>query len=217
LALGELQGSTNTLLTKQLRNSQFANHEFDYLYSMRKHNGMRPQDIVILLKIITKGSTPWQNKDLSQELNISQSEISDSLNRSAMAGLIESDTKKKVYRQSLMEFIQHGLHYVFPATPTGMVNGIYTAHSHPFMKNKFKNIDTAFEYVWPDFKGEVRGLAIEPLYKETVKAIRQDQNLYKMLALIDVIRVGRVREFKVAIEELEKMILHEPSAEYNTY
>ncbi len=81
------------------------------------------------------------------------------------------------------------------------------------MKNKFKNTDTSLEYVWPEFKGEVRGLAIEPLYKETVKAIRQDQNLYKMLALVDVIRVGKVREFKVAIEELEKMILYEASNE----
>ncbi len=87
---------------------------------------MGPQDIVILLKIIAKGNYTWQNKDLAQELNISQSEISDSLNRSAMAGLIVREAKKKVYRQSIMEFIRHGLHYVFPATPTGMVNGIYT-------------------------------------------------------------------------------------------
>ena len=73
---------------------------------MRQHNGMRPQDIVILLKIIAKGDNPWQNKDLAAELYISPSEISESLNRSAMAGLIDADQRKKVYRQSLMEFLE---------------------------------------------------------------------------------------------------------------
>ena len=165
---------------------------------------MRPQDIVVLLKIISKGNEAWQNKDLANELFISQSEISDSLYRSAKGGLIESEKKKKVYRKSLLEFSEHGLHYVFPVEPGGMVNGIYTAHSHPFMKQHFSS---ELNYVWPDPRGEVRGLSIEPLYKEQVKAARKDEALYLMMALIDVIRVGRVREMELAMKELKKHIL----------
>lgn len=165
---------------------------------------MRPQDIVILLKIISKNAIPWQNKDLAHELFISQSEISDSLNRSALAGLIDHEKKKKVYRKSLIEFIEHGLHYVFPVLPGGMVNGLYTAHSHPFMQEKFSS---ELHYVWPDAKGEVRGLSIEPLYKEQVKAAQNDDNLYLMLALVDVVRVGRVREMELAINKLKEEIL----------
>src|SRR5688500_14655127 len=101
---------------------------------MRQHNGMRPQDVVVLLKIIAKEEQVWQNKNLASELFISPAEISESLNRSGIAGLIEREKKKKVYRQSLMEFLEHGLHYVFPAFPGAMMNGIYTAHSHPFMQ-----------------------------------------------------------------------------------
>ena len=52
---------------------------------MRKHNGMRPQDIVILCQDVAKGNQAWQNKDLEHELFINPSEISDSLNRNAMA------------------------------------------------------------------------------------------------------------------------------------
>jgi hypothetical protein len=172
---------------------------------MRKHNGMRPQDIVILLKIIAKGDKPWQNKDLAAELYISPSEISESLYRSSVAGLIDADQRKKVYRLSLMEFLEHGLHYVFPALPGTMVNGKYTAHSHDFMQKKFR-IDT-LHYVWPSAKSKVRGLSIEPLYKQQVKAAEGDNDLYLMLALLDVIRVGRVREIKAAIDELKKRIL----------
>jgi predicted transcriptional regulator len=171
---------------------------------MRKHNGMRPQDIVILLKIVAKKSEVWQMKDLAVELFISAAEVSDSLNRSVMAGLLEGEKKKKVYRKSIMEFIEHGLHYVFPVIPSGMVNGVLTAHSHPFMKKYFQS---ELEYVWPEPRGTHRGLAIEPLYKEVPKAVLEDAELYKMLALIDVIRVGRVREWSLAIEELKKMIL----------
>lgn len=171
---------------------------------MRQHNGMRPQDIVILLKIIAKGQENWQNKDLAAELFISQSEVSESLYRSAMAGLIDADKRKIVYRQSLMEFLEHGLHYVFPAHPGTMVNGIYTAHSHPYMQQEFKT--DSLQYVWPDPKGGVRGLSIPPFYKEQVKAVKQDEQLYLMLALLDVIRVGRVREMKYAIGKLKEMI-----------
>ncbi len=171
---------------------------------MRKHNGMRPQDIVILLKIIAKGQQPWQMKDLAYELSISQSEVSDSLNRSAMAGLLEAEKKKTVHRNSLMEFLQYGLHYVFPAVPGSMVNGIYTAHSHPFMQQSFKS---EMMYVWPYKNGKVRGLAIEPLYQGQPEACLQDELLYKMLALIDVIRVGRVREMNMAVTELRQLIL----------
>ena len=170
----------------------------------RQHNGMRPQDIVILLKIITKAGSPWQNKDLAAELFLSPAEISISLYRSDSAGLIDYTQSKTVYHQSLMEFIEHGLRYVFPAIPGTMVNGLYTAHSHPFIKAQFSS---EMNYVWPEARGDFRGLAIEPLYKDQVKAAQLDPKLYLMLALIDVIRVGRVREMEVAIEELKNQLL----------
>jgi hypothetical protein len=164
---------------------------------------MRPQDIVILLKIISWQHQSWLNKDLARALFISPSEISDSLNRSAFAGLLDV-SKKKVHRLALMEFLEHGLHYVFPAIPGTMVNGFFTAHSHPHMQQFFS---TDLHYVWNDPLGDVRGLSIEPLYPQQVKAARQDDLLYLALALLDVIRVGRVRELMIAIQELKKIIL----------
>ncbi len=166
---------------------------------------MRPQDIVVLLKIIALGNHLWQNKDLAWSLHISASEISESLNRNYISGLIDSQ-KKKASRQSLMEFLEHGLHYVFPAIPGSITNGIATAHSHPFMQDYFKSDEY---YVWPDFEGKARGSAIEPLYKGVIKSVSGDDLLYKLLALVDVIRVGRAREVQVAIKELKKNILHE--------
>ncbi len=59
-------------------------------------------------------------------------------------------------------------------------------------------------YVWPDLEGENRGLSIEPLHINVPKAVRKDEQLYKLLASVDVLRVGRVREMNMAIEELKK-------------
>ena len=111
-----------------------------------------------------------------------------------------------------MEFLEHGLRYVFPVVPGPLTRGIPTAHAHPFMSKQFPSEEP---YVWPAAEGKVRGVAIEPLYEGATKAIRTDEDLYKLLALADVIRVGTVRERKVAIEGLKKTILHEPSKEHH--
>lgn len=169
---------------------------------MRDHNGMRPQDIVVLLKIIALREKTWQHKDLAAQLFMSPAEISISLHRSMVAGLLNSE-KSKVHRQTFLEFLEFGLHVVFPTIPGGMVNGLYTAHSHPYMRQFFASQEA---YVWPDVTGNERGQSIAPLYKEVVKAALQDDVLYKMLALLDVIRVGRTREWKIAIEELKKIM-----------
>jgi hypothetical protein len=170
---------------------------------MKSHNGMRPQDVVILLKILTTPDIGWQYRDLSSDLFLSISEISESLNRSHIAGLVD-ESKRRVHRQSLMEFIRYGLHYVFPAVPGGMITGIPTAHSYSFYCSQFLS---ELNYAWPDEEGSIRGLSIQPLYKLVVKAVKKDELLYKLLASIDIIRVGRVRELKAAIKALEEAIL----------
>jgi hypothetical protein len=172
---------------------------------MKSHNGMRPQDIVILLKIIINQNDNWQYRDLSADLRISVSEISESLYRSHIAGLID-DSRRIVHRQSLMEFIEYGLRYVFPQLPGTMVTGIPTAHSHPFFK---KHFISEIEYVWPDENGTQRGLSITPLHSGVPEAAKKDEQLYKWLAAIDIIRVGRVREIKFALNILKKEILNE--------
>jgi hypothetical protein len=168
---------------------------------MRAHNGMRPQDIVILLKIISIGNKPWQYRDLSSSLQISISEISESINRSEQAGLI---LNKKISRNALMEFIQYGLQYVFPQRPGAMATGMPTAHSHPYYADK---IISNSPYVWPLFTGNMRGETIEPLHKGVPNGAEIDDTLYLLLASVDMIRVGKMREIKIALQELKRYIL----------
>jgi len=165
---------------------------------MKAHNGMRPQDVVVLLKIISLDGN-WLNKDLSESLYISPSEISESLNRSMIARLIAPD-KRTVFKNALIKFIEYGLAFVFPAEPGALVRGIPTAHSAPFLLKRHIAGDEI--YVWPSPSGTIKGQAIMPLYPNQVFAALADEKLYKMLALIDSIRVGKVREREKAIELL---------------
>ena len=171
---------------------------------MKKHSGMRPQDIVVLLNIISKDSSPWMMKDLAQETNISPSEVSESLNRSYLAGLIDK-SKKKIMRHALLEFLIHGLRYVFPQKPGATVRGIPTAFSAPPLDDLIRSDE---KLVWPYAQGNVRGQAIEPLYPSVIEAALKNSQLHELLALVDALRVGRVRERELAKVELEKRILH---------
>lgn len=166
---------------------------------MKKHSGMRPHDIVILLKIIAKGKEQWYMKDLANELYISQSEVSESLNRSVMAGLI-ANNKKRVLAAAIQEFIFFGIKYVYPQKPGAMVRGIATAHSAIPLA---KNIQSNQSFVWPYSEGNQRGYAVEPLHPNVPKACIKDVKLYELLALLDAIRLGNVREQKMAMDELQ--------------
>jgi len=166
---------------------------------MKKHNGMRPQDVVILLKIAAKKNQPWMMKDLSIELGISASEVTESLTRSVYAGLL-SDDKKKIMKIALLEFLEYGFKYMYPQHPGPIVRGIPTAYSAPPLSNQIESNDYV---VWPYAEGNVRGQSIEPLHPSVPKACLQDENLYELLALSDAIRIGRAREKKIAMEDLK--------------
>lgn len=162
---------------------------------------MRPHDIVILLKIIAKKENDWLMKDLASELFISNSEVSESLNRSVLAGLISSD-KKRVMKMALLDFIASGLKYVYSQQPGSMVRGVATAHSAEPLSSLIESEEV---YVWPYAEGEQRGFSIKPLHPNVPKAALQDKVLHQLLALVDAIRLGSVREQKIARDELVKL------------
>ncbi|MFI0427955.1 hypothetical protein [Mariniflexile sp. HMF6888] len=168
----------------------------------QSRNNLKPQDIVILLKIIALGKQSWFHHTIAQELGISQSEVSQSLNRSKYAGLIDG-ARKKVNKLAFTEFLIHGVAYAFPQHPGPIVRGVLTAHSAEPLN---KIINSSDKYVWPYAKGQERGQAIEPLYHTAVEASLKDKELYELLTMVDAIRVGRAREKEIAKKELEKRI-----------
>ncbi len=175
-----------------------------YDMSISKNN-LKPQDVVILLKIISLEKESWYHHTLAQDLSMSQSEVTQSLNRSKYAGLIDN-ARKNVNKIALTDFLLNGVAYAFPQQPGALVRGILTAHSAEPLNQIILSDD---KYVWPYAKGNERGQAVAPLYKTVVEASLKDKNLYELLAMVDAIRVGRTREKQIARIELKKRIQNE--------
>lgn len=158
---------------------------------------MRPQDVAILIWIASL-KEQWLIRDVSFKLKISAGEVSESLSRSSYAGLISAD-KRNVMKDALLEFIEHGLKYVFPIRPGSIVRGMPTAHSAPPLN---RIIRSGNDFVWPWPHGNRRGEAIEPLYPKAPDACHEDESLHELLALVDAVRLGKPREVKSALEEI---------------
>ncbi len=168
-----------------------------------KNSNLKPQDIIIIMKIISKGKNPWKIADLAYELGLSSGELSNGLERLKTSELIDS-TKKIPMRSNLKDFLFFGLKYAFPARIGKYERGVLTAHSYGVMRKK---IVSETKYVWPHFEGTHKGISVSPLFKNAAEASLSDEKLHQYLALIDCIRVGKVREKKIAMEILEKELI----------
>ncbi len=171
---------------------------------MKAHPGMKPQDILVLFKVICLKDSKWRYSDLAHALEMSQSEVFESLERSRIAGLVDGE-KRKVFRGALVEFLSYGLKYAFPAEPGPLCRGMPTAHSAAPLADRIVGSETD-SYVWPTEDGTSRGQAIRPLYSSVPLAAKKDPELYEYLALSDALRVGRAREKQIAQDELKKKL-----------
>ena len=171
--------------------------------AMEKRTYMRPQDIVILVKKITPTGRLMSGKQLAESIGISQSEVSESLDRSRYSGLVD-ESKTRVNTLALREFLVYGLKYCFPVKPGSIVRGVPTFVSAPPLNDIISSGSESF--VWPDPQGQSRGQAIEPLYPSVPRAVQNDDVLYRLLALIDTLRVGRTREVSVALKEIDNYL-----------
>lgn len=141
---------------------------------------------------------------IATDLNMSPSEIHAAIKRLQQARLLHGpEMENKPNLSALQEFLLHGLKYAFPAVHGQVTRGLPTSVAAPPLKNEIFQGDE-LPPVWPWRDGEVRGIALEPLYKTAPAAALRDPHLYQLLALVDAIWDGRARERKIA----EKHLIH---------
>ena len=167
---------------------------------------LKPQDVVILLKLVAIGKKNWSFSSLSTALYMSPSEVHAGIHRSIAARLASktSDRIKPAIR-SLEEFLIHGLRYVFVPDRGEITRGMPTLHAGPPLSQMLVSSSDP-PPVWPDPEGNVRGQSFSPLYKSVPKAAGQDRQLYELLVLADAIRGGRQRERELAVKEIQKRL-----------
>jgi len=163
---------------------------------------LKPQDIMVALKLCTYDSKRPPMSMIAIDLNMSPSEIHAAIKRLQQARLLHgSELHDKPNISALEEFLLHGVKYAFPAEHGEVTRGLPTSFAAPPLKDEIVSGDE-LPPVWPWRDGETRGIALEPLYRTAPAAALRDPILYELLALVDAIRDGRARERKIAEKEL---------------
>ncbi len=163
---------------------------------------LRPQDVVVLAKLLVcRGLRPTMAR-MGVDLSISGSEVHSSLARLTAARLVSSAGEgHRPVLSAVQEFLVHGVKYAFPAKRGEVTRGIPTSYAAPPLAARF-GPNSELPPVWPFSEGQTRGVSLEPLYRTVPEASQRDGALYEMLALVDAIRDGRTRERSAAEEEL---------------
>ncbi len=168
---------------------------------------LKPQDVVILLKLVVLRHQPWTYQRLAVELSISQSEVHAGVRRAVAARLMNDATtiNGQPNYLALREFLIHGVRYAYPPKHGGLVRGMPTGYAAPPLSSVIVSSNEP-PPVWPYAEGAVRGMSFEPLYPSVPIAAERDPKLYELLALVDAMRDGRARERNFAVKEFESRI-----------
>jgi hypothetical protein len=168
---------------------------------------LRPQDLVVLLRLALEHGPSPSYAALAAELGMTASEVHAAVERAVAAQLAFKDVSGKatVVLAALRAFIQHGARYCFPATRGSLTRGLPTGYAAAPLKDLIMP-GTDPVPVWPHKHGTVRGVALYPLYPSVPEAALRHAELYEALALFDAIRSGNARERILALEMLEKRL-----------
>lgn len=170
---------------------------------------LRPQDVLILVKLLSYQGPRPPMAQMGIDLSISSSEVHAALKRLVLSRLVSNDDSgNRPLLQAVEEFLLHGVKYAFPAKRGEVTRGVPTSYAAPPL-NKQIVPGTDLPPVWPFPEGRLRGISLEPLYKTAPAAALRDPTFYEMLALIDALRDGRARERKLAEKALIERVRHQ--------
>lgn len=160
---------------------------------------MLPQDVVLAL--VLKESESSTVSSLAAFLSISPSQAHASMKRLETAGLCKG---RVINRRGLLEFLVHGLRYVFPAALGAPAVGIPTSWAAPVFADRLLHEGPV--PVWPDAEGKERGFAFEPLHFSAVFVSKQSPRLYDILSAVEALRENRPRVRGLAVDFLKGAI-----------
>lgn len=205
----KLQGEAWLKLSESPADVNRFDRENDKLLISEELSDFDKTDLQAIDEFLSKtdpGTTSWTYRMLSKQLFMSLGEANKAVKRAVSAGLlIERGTKPiKVNRPRLVEFIRYGAGVAFFAERGKVARGIPTSHASPVFKGVFAS-SSEQPPVWPCARGTVRGIAIQPLYKSVTKAVMADSWLYQQLALVDIFRIGTVREKEASMKFLDQL------------
>lgn len=174
---------------------------------------LKPQDLLVLLKVAANPSQRWTYAALGEALVMSASETHASVKRAVASGLAVAPARGEwsPVRPNLQEFVLHGVRYVWPATLGPVKRGVPTSIGMEPLASQMA-VAPGDAPVWAHPTGNAKGPTLSPLYRTAPQAALADPALHRLLALLDALRVGRSRERALAASLMESE-LSQPAQE----
>lgn len=161
---------------------------------------LRPHDVAVVLQLVLSPEVSFA--ELSRRTGVSVGEAHNAVKRLEKTPLL-SRKGKRPHVPRLLDFLLHGVPNVFPGELGPESRGVPTAHSGPDLREQMVFED---EVVWPGVHGSVRGQSLVPLVADAPQLAEENPELYRLLTLIDALRVGRARERALAASMLRERL-----------
>jgi hypothetical protein len=166
--------------------------------SSNKQTTLKPQDLLVALKVCVNSDREFLLSTLGEELQMVISAVHGSIRRCEQAQLLSRASGSiRAVRPYLAEFVIHGARFAFPGMQGSMTRGMATSIAGPSLRQHF-DLSNAILPVWPDAQGDTRGPSLTPLHHTTVAASRLDEKLFDVLTMLDALRIGAARERELA-------------------
>ncbi len=166
---------------------------------------LKPQDLVVALKIAVHPEQEFTYANLASQLFMSPSEVHTCVKRAQACGLLVRSKEHAASKYALNEFLAHGIQYVFPHMNGMLTRGIPTGLAGPPLSAYFPLAD-GLPQVWPTPDGISQGIALLPLYPSVPLACASDLELYGVLTLVDALRGGKAREREIAMKLVKEYL-----------
>jgi hypothetical protein len=165
-------------------------------------------DVAVALRCVEAPGEPY--RALAAALGLSPSTAHKSVQRLLRAGLLRlgDDGLALANRNALLEFLEHGVKYAFPAVLGAPARGVPTAHVGPALAAELSGSDPV---VWPDPQGPISGASVEPLLSDVAALPSRCPGTYAMLTAVDAVRLGRARERRIATAFLRQRLTAAPT------
>lgn len=161
---------------------------------------LRPHDVVVLLQLVLSPKVSFA--ELARQTGVSVGEAHNAVKRLEKTPLLSRKGERPAVSR-LFDFLLHGVPNVFPGELGPEARGVPTAHSGSDLR---ETMVFEGEIVWPSVHGNIRGESLVPLVGGAPELAEDNPELYRLLTLIDALRVGKVRERELAASMLRERL-----------
>lgn len=168
---------------------------------------LKPQDTLLVVKYwsLKREDKESSVRGLAEAIGISASEVSKGSKR-LMASHLVVERSGSIYVESgaLLEWLCYGVRYAYPQESTGYGRGMATSWNCSVLDSEVVAPNPPL--VWSVSGGDIDGALISPIHISVPYAASSDEQLYRVMSLLEAIRGGKPRELVIARKMLTNLI-----------